>query len=47
MKNQGQQDISQMFRSLEKNEKWAKELLAWIQEVIVSGELRDPGKIYT
>ncbi|PKY38190.1 hypothetical protein RhiirA4_451141 [Rhizophagus irregularis] len=27
-----------------KNEKWAKKLLTWIQEAIVSGELRDPEK---
>ena len=33
-----------MFRSLEKNEKRARQLLTWIQEAIVSGVLRDPGK---
>ncbi|CAG8611255.1 20522_t:CDS:2, partial [Gigaspora margarita] len=44
-KNRGQQDIPRVFRSLEKNEEWAKELLTWIQEAIVSGQLRDPGKL--
>ena len=34
-----------MFRSLEKNEKRARQLLTWIQEAIVSGQLRDPGKL--
>jgi hypothetical protein len=43
-KNRGQQDIPRVFRSLEKNEKRARELLTWIQEAIVSGVLRDPGK---
>jgi hypothetical protein len=43
-KNRGQQDIPRAFRSLEKNEKRARELLTWIQEAIVSGVLRDPGK---
>ena len=33
-----------MFRSLEKNEKRAKQLLIWIQNAISSGQLRDPGK---
>ncbi|CAG8829967.1 41852_t:CDS:1, partial [Gigaspora margarita] len=36
-KNWGQQDISYVFRSLEKNEEQAKKLLTWIQEAIVSG----------
>ncbi|CAG8614912.1 24342_t:CDS:2 [Dentiscutata erythropus] len=31
--------------SLEKNEERARQLLSWIQEAIVSGELRDPGKL--
>ncbi|CAG8831253.1 16183_t:CDS:2 [Gigaspora margarita] len=44
-KNQGQQDISCVFRSLEKNEERAKKLLIWIQEAIVSGQLRDPEKL--
>ena len=43
-KNRGQQDISRVFRSLEKNEERARELLTWIQEAISSGQLRDPGK---
>ena len=43
-KNWGQQDIPRVFRSLEKNEKRAKQLLIWIQNAISSGQLRDPGK---
>ncbi|UZO12824.1 uncharacterized protein OCT59_004339 [Rhizophagus irregularis] len=43
-KNQGQQDIPRVFRSLEKNEERASQLLTWIQEAISSGQLRDPGK---
>ncbi|PKY39793.1 hypothetical protein RhiirA4_453047 [Rhizophagus irregularis] len=43
-KNRGQQDIPRVFRSLEKNEERARELLVWIQEAISSGQLRDPGK---
>ena len=33
-----------VFRSLEKNEEQARQLLTWIQDVISSGQLRDPGK---
>ena len=33
-----------MFRSLEKNEERARQLLTWIQKAISSGQLRDPGK---
>ncbi|KAF0484557.1 integrase: PROVISIONAL [Gigaspora margarita] len=44
-KNRGQQDTPRVFRSLEKNEERAKKLLTWIQEAIVSGQLRDPGKL--
>ncbi|EXX66598.1 uncharacterized protein OCT59_022057 [Rhizophagus irregularis] len=44
-KNQGQQDIPQVFRSLEKNEERARELLVWIQEAISSRQLQDPGKL--
>ena len=43
-KNRGEQDISRVFRSLEKDEERAKQLLIWIQNAISSGELRDPGK---
>src|SRR5436309_9960615 len=43
-KNRGQQDIPWVFRSLEKNEEWAKQLLTWIQDAISSGQLKDPGK---
>ncbi|PKK58943.1 hypothetical protein RhiirC2_795549 [Rhizophagus irregularis] len=41
-KNWGQQDIPWVFRSLEKNEERAKQLLIWIQEAISSGQLKDP-----
>ncbi|CAG8746559.1 24908_t:CDS:2 [Dentiscutata erythropus] len=44
-KNRGQQDIPRVFKSLEKNKERARELLSWIQEAIISGELRDPGKL--
>ncbi|RGB21408.1 hypothetical protein C1646_778103 [Rhizophagus diaphanus] len=37
-------DISRVFRSLEKNEERARELLTWIQKAISSGQLRDPEK---
>ncbi|GBC35138.2 uncharacterized protein OCT59_023082 [Rhizophagus irregularis] len=37
-------DIPRVFRSLEKNEERARQLLTWIQEAIISGVLRDPGK---
>ncbi|GES94252.1 hypothetical protein GLOIN_2v1765707 [Rhizophagus clarus] len=43
-KNWGQQDIPRVFRSLEKNEERAKQLLIWIQEAISSRQLKDPGK---
>jgi len=43
-KNRGQQDIPRVFRSLEKNEERARQLLTWIQEAIVSRALKDPGK---
>ncbi|GBC18175.2 hypothetical protein GLOIN_2v1873212 [Rhizophagus irregularis DAOM 181602=DAOM 197198] len=43
-KNRGQQDVPWVFRSLEKNEERARQLLTWIQEAISSGQLRDPGK---
>ena len=43
VKNRGQQDISRVFRSLEKNEERAKQLLTWIQEAISSEQLGDPG----
>jgi hypothetical protein len=33
-----------VFRSLEKNEERARQLLTWIQEAIVSGQIRDPRK---
>ncbi|CAG8812063.1 14140_t:CDS:2, partial [Gigaspora margarita] len=44
-KNRGQQDIPRVFRSLEKNEDRARQLLIWIQEAIISGQLKDPGKL--
>ncbi|GBC22377.1 uncharacterized protein OCT59_024179 [Rhizophagus irregularis] len=43
-KNRGQQDVPRVFRSLEKNEERARQLLTWIQEAISSRQLRDPGK---
>ncbi|CAB4430326.1 unnamed protein product [Rhizophagus irregularis] len=43
-KNRGQQDIPRVFRSLEKKEERAKQLLVWIQGAISSRQLRDPGK---
>ncbi|EXX57243.1 uncharacterized protein OCT59_015174 [Rhizophagus irregularis] len=43
VKNRDQQDIPRVFRSLEKNEERAKQLLTWIQEAISSGRLGDPG----
>jgi hypothetical protein len=42
-KNRGQQDNPRVFRSLEKGEEQAKQLLVWIQGAISSGQLRDPG----
>ena len=42
-KNWEQQDILWVFKSLEKNEERAKQLLIWIQEAISSGQLRDLG----
>jgi len=33
-----------VFRSLEKDEERAKQLLTWIQDAISSGQLKDPGK---
>ena len=42
-KNWDQRDIPQVFRSLEKKEERAKQLLTWIQEAISSGRLGDPG----
>ena len=44
-KNRGQQDIPRVFRSLEKNEERARQLLIWIQNAISSEQLRDPGKL--
>ena len=43
-KNWGEQNISRVFRSLKKDEEWAKQLLIWIQNAISSGELRDSEK---
>ncbi|RIA98095.1 hypothetical protein C1645_813136 [Glomus cerebriforme] len=42
-KNWRQQYISQVFKLLEKNEKWVKQLLIWIQEAISFGQLKDSG----
>ncbi|RIB10038.1 hypothetical protein C2G38_2207229 [Gigaspora rosea] len=43
-KNRGQLDIPRKFRSMEKNQERAKELLTWIQNAISSGQIGDPGK---
>ena len=42
-KNWEQQDNPRVFRSLERDEERAKQLLTWIQGAISSGQLRDPG----
>ncbi|CAJ0767442.1 13846_t:CDS:2, partial [Entrophospora sp. SA101] len=43
-KNRGQPDIPRKFRSMEKGQERAKELLTWIQNTISSGRMGDPGK---
>ena len=43
-KNRGQADIPRKFRSMEKNQERAKELLTWIQNSISSGRIGNPGK---
>ncbi|RHZ84704.1 hypothetical protein Glove_78g93 [Diversispora epigaea] len=43
-KNRGQPDIPRKFRSMEKNQERAKELLTWIQNAISSGRIGNPGK---
>nr|CAG8679540.1 387_t:CDS:1 [Entrophospora candida] len=43
-KNRGQPDIPRKFRSMEKDQERAKELLTWIQNAISSGRMGDPGK---
>ena len=43
-KNRGQPDIPRKFRSMEKNQERAKELLTWIQNSISSGRMDNPGK---
>ncbi|RHZ54556.1 hypothetical protein Glove_426g31 [Diversispora epigaea] len=43
-KNRGQPDIPQKFRSMEKDQKRARELLTWIQCAISSGRMEDLGK---
>ncbi|PKC72374.1 hypothetical protein RhiirA1_389800 [Rhizophagus irregularis] len=42
--NGGTQDNPQMFKSLEKDEERARQLLTWIQKAISSRQLKDPGK---
>ncbi|KAF0562284.1 hypothetical protein F8M41_000060 [Gigaspora margarita] len=44
VKNRGQPDIPRKFRSMEKNQEHARELLTWIQNAISSGRMGDPGK---
>src|SRR6185312_12959510 len=43
-KNRDQPDIPRKFRSMEKNQERAKELLTWIQNAISSGQMSDLGK---
>ncbi|CAJ0835437.1 7363_t:CDS:1 [Entrophospora sp. SA101] len=43
-KNRGQPDIPRKFRSMEKNQERARELLTWIQRAIYSGRMGNPGK---
>ncbi|CAG8625168.1 7838_t:CDS:10, partial [Paraglomus occultum] len=43
-KNRGQPDIPRKFRSMEKNQERAKELLTWVQNAISSDRIGDPGK---
>ncbi|RIB01736.1 hypothetical protein C2G38_2229859 [Gigaspora rosea] len=43
-KNRGQANIPRKFRSMEKNQERAKELLTWIQHAISSGRMGNPGK---
>ncbi|CAG8769746.1 25302_t:CDS:2 [Dentiscutata erythropus] len=45
-KNRGQPDIPRKFRSMEKDQERAKELLTWIQNAISSGRMGNPGAIY-
>ncbi|CAG8473954.1 8110_t:CDS:2 [Paraglomus occultum] len=45
-KNRGQPDIPRKFRSMEKNQERAKELLTWIQNAISSGQMGKPGAVY-
>jgi hypothetical protein len=43
-KNRGQANIPRKFKSMEKNQERAKELLTWIQNAISSGRMSNPGK---
>ncbi|RHZ81635.1 hypothetical protein Glove_117g274 [Diversispora epigaea] len=43
-KNRGQPDIPRKFRSMEKDQERAKELLIWIQNAMSSGRMGNPGK---
>ncbi|RIB20002.1 hypothetical protein C2G38_2035585 [Gigaspora rosea] len=43
-KNPSQPDIPRKFRSMEKNQEHARELLTWIQNAISSSRMGDPGK---
>ncbi|CAJ0901021.1 2574_t:CDS:1 [Entrophospora sp. SA101] len=43
-KNRSQIDTPRKFKSMEKNQERAKELLTWIQHAISSGRMGDPGK---
>ncbi|CAJ0893097.1 2368_t:CDS:2 [Entrophospora sp. SA101] len=43
-KNRGQPDIPRKFRSMERDQERANELLTWIQNAISSDRMGDPGK---
>ncbi|PKB99588.1 hypothetical protein RhiirA5_429456 [Rhizophagus irregularis] len=42
VKNRNQEDLPQVFRSMEKSEERARQLLSWVQNAISSRQLRDP-----
>ncbi|RGB25794.1 hypothetical protein C1646_820820 [Rhizophagus diaphanus] len=46
VKNRNQEDLPRVFRSMEKSEERAKQLLSWVQNAISSRQLRDPGAVF-
>ncbi|CAB4443516.1 unnamed protein product [Rhizophagus irregularis] len=46
VKNRNQEDLPQVFRSMEKSEERASQLLSWVQNAISSRQLRDPGAVF-